>query len=148
MVKKNPNVVNGEYKLSEWVRLFESGAFNNKWEMEDAGYYDWWCSRESLFTRFKKMAPKVVQLTKSPIIDCEKTYVFFKNNCPMVGSLYDSFSICDIETGKVLYWVGHLERGCHGYQQGGWCVDTRVNGVWSHILERVKWTEIKKYFQI
>ena len=38
-------------------------------------------------------------------VDQEKTYVFFKNDCPMVGPLYDAFSICDIESGNVLYWV-------------------------------------------
>jgi len=32
-------------------------------------------------------------------------YVFFKNNCPMSGPLYDSFSICDCKSGDVLYWV-------------------------------------------
>ena len=148
MAKKHPNVINGEYTLSEWVRLFESGAFNNMYEMVDAGFFDWWCSGKSLFTRFKKMAPKVVQLTKSPLIDCEKTYVFFKNNCPMVGPLYDSFSICDIETGKVLYWVGHLERGCHGVNKSGWEVNADVDGEWREVLTYATWKDVKEYFQI
>jgi hypothetical protein len=32
-------------------------------------------------------------------------YVFFKNNCPMNGPLYDDFRICDIETGDVIWTV-------------------------------------------
>ena len=32
-------------------------------------------------------------------------HVWFKNNCPMNGPLYDSFSICDRKSGDVLYWA-------------------------------------------
>ena len=38
-------------------------------------------------------------------VDLDSTYVFFKNNCPMDGPLYDDFRICDIESGNVLYTV-------------------------------------------
>lgn len=37
--------------------------------------------------------------------DIDRVYVFFKNNCPMYGSLYDDFRICDIETGDVIWTV-------------------------------------------
>jgi hypothetical protein len=42
---------------------------------------------------------------KSSKIDTEKNYVFFKNNCPMIGSLYDDIRICDMVTGDVLYTI-------------------------------------------
>lgn len=153
MKETNPNVINGEYKLSEWVRLYLAGSFNNMWEMEDAGFFDWWCDREELFERFKKIAPKVVEIAKSPLIDTEKTYVFFKNNCPCEGPLYDSFSICDIESCEVLFWLGNIESGCYGDKRSGWEVHDYREGVIQPIdiekpLEYVEWDIVKKYFEI
>jgi hypothetical protein len=43
--------------------------------------------------------------TGTKLFDPEKTYVFFKNNSPCAGGLYDDLRICDIESGKVLYSV-------------------------------------------
>ena len=50
--------------------------------------------------------PKVIKFLKAnPDLDPEKHYVFFKNNCPMVGPTYDDFRICDLETGDVVFTV-------------------------------------------
>jgi hypothetical protein len=49
--------------------------------------------------------PKVRKFIAKMNIDIDKTYVFFKNNCPGYGSLYDDFRICDIESGDVIYTV-------------------------------------------
>jgi hypothetical protein len=70
-----------------------------------AGWFDWFCKETSLVNKTKVLAKKVIQLSKSPKIDVKKNYVFFKNNCPCDGPLYDSFSICDMESGNVLYWI-------------------------------------------
>lgn len=73
-------------------------------------FYDWFCRDESLPGRAKALQNKVVKMVnyfrkKGTPIDCSRVYVFFKNNCPGAGPLYDSFSICDRESGDVLYWV-------------------------------------------
>jgi hypothetical protein len=84
-------------------------------------FYDWFCKDSSLPMRAKKLQGQVIKFVNAlresgRAIDCTKTYVFFKNNCPMSGPLYDSFSICDRESGEVLFWVtgksghsGHAE---------------------------------------
>ena len=73
-------------------------------------FYDWFCSDGSLERKAKSLQNRVIKFVNAlresgRAIDCTKTYVFFKNNCPMGGPLYDSFSICDRESGDVLFWV-------------------------------------------
>ena len=82
-------------------------------------FYDWFCKDTSLPMRAEKLQKQVIKFVNAMResgrpIDCTKAYVFFKNNCPMNGPLYDSFSICDRESGDVLFWVtgksGHNGR--------------------------------------
>jgi hypothetical protein len=69
-------------------------------------FYDWFCKDSSLSNKaialFKRLN---VFLKHRPDINTETTYVFFKNNCPMCGSLYDDFRICDAKSGDVIYTV-------------------------------------------
>lgn len=68
-------------------------------------FYDWFCSDFSLESRAKKLKGVAKALVKKLNLDPNKVYVFFKNNCPMSGPLYDSVSICDIESGNVICWA-------------------------------------------
>ena len=68
-------------------------------------FYDWFCRDSALPLKAKLLWGKVRKFLKIVSIDVDVTYVFFKNNCPMGGPLYDSFSICDRESGDVLFWV-------------------------------------------
>ena len=72
-------------------------------ERQNEAWYDWFCKEASLPNKTKKLVSKLKQIVGSPKLNPEKQYVFFKNNCPVAGSLYDDFRICDIETGDVLY---------------------------------------------
>jgi hypothetical protein len=96
-----------ETTYAEWLIKYKNGYFDNpnRETQCDAGWYDWFCKDEGLLNRLKKIAPKVVRIAKSKKIDLNKTYIFFKNNCPCVGKLYDDFRICDIETKKVIYTI-------------------------------------------
>lgn len=96
-----------EYTLAEFVSMFRTGCFDNpdvKVQIR-AGWFDWFCRDSSLANKTKRLGRIVCRIANSKKFDATKVYVFFKNNCPMVGKLYDSFSICDKETGDVLYWV-------------------------------------------
>jgi hypothetical protein len=71
-----------------------------------SGFYDWFCKDTSLEAKGKSLMNKVIKLIESGRvnINAAETYVFFKNNCPFNGSLYDSFSIVD-KDGDVILWA-------------------------------------------
>jgi len=96
-----------EITVREFIRNYENGRYDNADvdTMIEAGWFDWFCEDEELKPRLDAMFPKVKQLAASLNIDIDTMFVFFKNNCPGVGELYDDFRFCDIETGDVVYTV-------------------------------------------
>jgi hypothetical protein len=69
-------------------------------------FYDWFCKDSSLRNKSWKLMKQVKTFLKhNQQIDLSEHYVFFKNNCPMNGPLYDDFRICNIETGNVVFTV-------------------------------------------
>lgn len=68
-------------------------------------WYDWFCKDASLPNKGRRLFQRLRTIAPSPRFDAEKTYVFFKNNCPAYGSLYDDFRICDLTSEGVLYCV-------------------------------------------
>ena len=68
-------------------------------------WYDWFCRDTSLKRKVEALLKKLKVIASSNKFDNDKCYVFFKNNCPCYGNLYDDFRICDKETGDVLYCV-------------------------------------------
>lgn len=93
--------------IKTWIEMFDGGAFDSNIAETQiaAGWYDWFCRTSSLRNKTYKMAPMIKRIAKSSKINTETMYVFFKNNCPMVGSLYDDFRICNIETDDVGYTI-------------------------------------------
>ena len=93
--------------LRRWIENFDAGLYSAS-DVEtqiEAGFYDWFCSEKSLRGRLYAMAPKVRHIAKSSKIDQDKMYVFFKNNCPCFGKLYDDFRFCDIVTRNVIFTI-------------------------------------------
>lgn len=93
--------------IREFLVGFENGAFTNKNRETQikAGWHDWFCRDTSLAAKTEKLGKYVKRIAEAGIVDIDTHYVFFKNNCPMDGSLYDSFSICELKTGDVVYWI-------------------------------------------
>ena len=68
-------------------------------------FYDWFCSEKALKIKSKLLMTKAEKVMSKLGLDPETHYVFLKNNCPMNGKLYDSFSICKYdENGDVVIW--------------------------------------------
>ena len=96
-----------QIKLSEWIQRFKSGEFENKNTKTqiEAGWFDWFCRDTSLANKTKKMGNIIKQIKAGGKVNLETSYVWFKNNCPLSGPLYDDFRIADIETNNNLIVV-------------------------------------------
>lgn len=111
----------------------------------EAGWYDWFCKESALAGKTKKLGAKVCKIANSKRFNKETSYVFFKNNCPCVGALYDQFSICDIESGDVLFCAQHLEKGSHGCDKAHWeLYDADIS--FEKPVVSGTWREVEKYF--
>lgn len=65
-------------------------------------FYDWFCKDSSLEKRMLKLIPTVKFLVKYQIINPDTTYVWFKNNCPVDGQLYDDIRFSTIKDNAYL----------------------------------------------
>jgi hypothetical protein len=86
-------------KLKIWIENFNNGKYDN--DFLEAGWYDWFCQDRYLNSKTKKMGQTIKQIKSENLLN--NHYVFFKNNCPVVGGLYDDFRICNLETGDVIF---------------------------------------------
>ena len=94
-------------RLFRWIDEFMEGNFNAddvKTQIK-AGWYDWFCKDSSLANKTKKMGNIIKQVKRGGKVDLENWYVWFKNNCPLNGPLYDDFRFADLETGEVQFTI-------------------------------------------
>lgn len=136
-----------EMSIREFVEKFEAGAFvsRDRKTQCDAGWYDWFCNDTSLAAKTQKLGNKVVQLSKSDKVNIDTMYVFFKNNCPMNGRLYDSFSFCDMKTGDVAFWV--CPSNGHKSEKGESQVCSPENE-FKEPVAKGSWKDIKVFFGV
>ncbi len=138
-----------EITLREWIKKYKEHKYNcSRGSMIDMGWYDWFCQDIQLMQRLEQLAPRLIYLAEnSEKIDLDKTYVFFKNNCPFVGSTYDDFRICDIETEEVIFTIAKMRRGCYGENFSGWTMwyNDPKKGWGQHCNS---WKEIREYFGV
>lgn len=78
-----------EITLREWKSNFLAGKYNSKdFKTQcEAGWYDWFCQDATLANRLKKFGKIISQIENDSLLDNYR--VWFKNNCPCVGPLYD-----------------------------------------------------------
>ena len=96
-----------QQSLSYWIKAFNERKFDSKDTKVqiEAGWFDWFCKDTSLANKTKKMGNIIKQIKPGGKVDLETSYVWFKNNCPLNGPLYDDFRIADIETNNALILV-------------------------------------------
>lgn len=88
--------------VRQWIKDYKEGLFeeaDTKTQI-DAGWYDWFCQTKSLKNKTKKLAGLITGLKETGKIDLDKHYVWFKNNCPLVGNLYDDVRFAFVENGE------------------------------------------------
>ncbi|MFA4971764.1 MAG: hypothetical protein WC683_04075 [bacterium] len=142
-------MTDNQISLKEWVNRFNRGDYDapDAHTQMKAGWFDWFCKDSALAAKTQRLGRRVCQIAKSKRFDPEKVYVFFKNNCPVNGSLYDSFSICKLDDQEVLFWItprnGHtqdcgkaLVADLSGSRNRFQTIDEEVvKGTWSDVLD-------------
>ena len=93
--------------LSEWINNFLSGNYESqdvKTQIQ-AGWYDWFCKDSSLVAKTMKMGHIIMDIKAGGKVNLKDWYVWFKNNCPLNGPLYDDFRFANLETGDVMFTI-------------------------------------------
>ena len=93
--------------VNKWIDEFLKGSFDSsdiKTQIK-AGWYDRFCKDSSLVKKTVKMGNIIKQINRGGKVDLNNWYVWFKNNCPLNGPLYDDFRFADLETGDVQFTI-------------------------------------------
>ena len=129
-----------ELTINQLIELFNHRP--DELDVKDL-WYDWFCKDTSLINKGISLIKKLKTISKSNKFDNEKTYVFFKNNCPCMGNLYDDFRICDIETRDVIYTI--IPKSGFKKDYGAAQVWGKENDFKEPIISGT-WKEIKNWF--
>ena len=89
--------------VRQWQKAFAAGEFDGAGIQTQcrAGWYDWFCEDTSLAGKTRRLGRIVAKVKDGGKVDLDGMYVWFKNNCPLCGPLYDDLRFSDIETGDV-----------------------------------------------
>jgi hypothetical protein len=127
--------------LRQQLEAFENGVFLDSDGSKDSGcfvFYDWFCRDSSLKNKSIKLFKQVKLFVKMKDVDLDSTYVFFKNNCPVGGSLYDDFRIVDIKEGTVQFTVtaksGHTGQAEIYSRENGYACPIKTGKTFTDLL--------------
>ena len=136
-----------ETSIKELLEKRTNGALTES-DIKDL-WYDWFCLDRALVDRGQRLLSRLSSINKANSVnkskfDPEKTYTFFKNNCPVNGHLYDDFRICDIETGDVIWTI--IPQSGHYVDEGIAILCGRINNFREPVVEG-SWKDIVEYFK-
>jgi hypothetical protein len=127
--------------LRQQLEAFENGVFLESDGSKDSGcfvFYDWFCRDSSLKNKSIKLFKQVKLFVKMKDVDLDSTYVFFKNNCPVGGPLYDDFRIVDIKEGTVQFTVtaksGHTGQAEIYSRENGFACPIKTGKTFTDLL--------------
>ena len=129
--------------VRQWQKLFRSGAFRDRSREAQirAGWYDWFCGDVALAGRLKQIGKVVMRITEPAILD--NYYVWFKNNCPLDGPLYDDVRFEPLEGDRCgRYFV--VSQDCP-YEKQKWTLYTEWSGFETPEFSCDKVREMAKY---
>ena len=133
-----------EISIREWVERFNDGKYDSRdvQTQIEADWNDWFCRDSSLANKTKRMGNIIKQIKPGGKIDLESSYVWFKNNRPLDGPLYDDFRIVDINSNSTLFVVqiGNLQNNFR------YALFSRLNGFKTVIIEFNSMRELVKWF--
>jgi hypothetical protein len=89
-----------------------------------------------------KLGAKLKELYELDGILLPDHHVFFKNNCPMNGNLYDSISVKSVTDQEVLWWVCP-KNGHKGSKFG----NSEVTDIRTMTEISGTWEDVKKFFR-
>ena len=93
--------------VSNWIDKFLAGQYDSpdvKIQIL-SGWFDWFCKDSSLVNKTKKIGDIIKQIKSGGKVNLQDLYVWFKNNCPLNGPLYDDFRFASLETGDVQFTI-------------------------------------------
>ena len=129
--------------VRQWQDLFRSGAFQDRSRETQirAGWYDWFCADSALAGRLQRIGRVVMGITEPAILD--NYYVWFKNNCPLNGPLYDDVRFEPLEGDRCgRYFV--VSQDCP-YEKQKWTLYTERSGFETPEFSCDKVREMEKY---
>jgi hypothetical protein len=126
-----------EYNAKQQIDAFKKGEYLDTFFY----FYDWFCKYSSLEAKSKSLMNKAIKFAKKYNIDLENHYIWFKNNCPCEGTLYDDFRFADVTSGNTIWTV--IPKSGHRNEKGAAVYGT-LNDFKSAIITGDTWTEMIK----
>ena len=138
--------MNDRITIREFLKNYKNGLYNDndvKTQIE-AGWHDWFCRDEKLRDKTIRLTKRLISIIKTNRFSIDRTFVFFKNNQPLHGRCYDTFSICDIQGEGTLYCIVPKD-GHTGERQGRAEVWGKANKFECPLVAGT-WDDVKAFF--